>query len=97
MNAHTPGPWIACERGDYSDYDGNSAVIISSSELIRVAVVHHRGTADADANARLIAASPDLLSAAILAVKEFENEGQVFRDAISALKRAIGLAEGGNR
>jgi hypothetical protein len=46
------------------------------------------------ANARLIAAAPELLAGAKLAVEEFDQDGQVFRDAIGSMRRAIAKAEG---
>jgi hypothetical protein len=55
----TPSPWVACERGDYSDFEGNSSVILADGK--RVAVVHHAGDAESDVNARLIEKAPDML------------------------------------
>ena len=58
----TPGPWEACDPGDYGDFDGESRVVLGND--MRIAVVHwHEGDCRADANARLIAASPDLYDA----------------------------------
>ncbi len=61
--SHTPGPWEACDPGDYGDFDGESRVILGDDR--RIAVVHwspRLNTAQSDANARLIAAAPDLLA-----------------------------------
>lgn len=49
---HTPGPWEACERGDYGD-DG----IVILGDDMRIAVVNR------DEDAALIAAAPELLEA----------------------------------
>lgn len=58
---HTPGPWEACEPGDYSDYGGDSIVVLGND--MRITVV--QGSRQEDlANARLIAAAPELLAAA---------------------------------
>lgn len=53
---HTPGPWEACDRGDYGDYDGDCIVILGDDRRIAVVL----GT---DEEARLIMAAPELLAA----------------------------------
>lgn len=60
-NKHTPGPWEAADRGDYSDLRGNSRIVLGDDR--RIAIVQHSGCAEDEANARLIAAVPDLLEA----------------------------------
>ena len=79
--SHTKGPWEASDRGDYDDFDGDSRVVLGDD--IRVAVVHDRGTQEAEANARLIAAAPDMLEAleAMEVAYEAENnEAEFFKD-----------------
>ena len=61
MSKHTRGPWEAAERGDYGDLDGNSRVILGNWR--RIAIVQHKGDEEDEANARLIAAAPDMLEA----------------------------------
>ena len=63
MNKHTPGPWVKCDRGDYGDFDGNSVVILGDNSCVRVAVVHHNGSDEHDANANLFFAAPEMLEA----------------------------------
>lgn len=63
MTKHTPGPWVACGYGDYSDYDGKCRVVLGEGGDIRTAVVLGFDTPENEANARLIAAAPDLLEA----------------------------------
>ena len=58
---YTPGPWIASEHGDYSDFNGNSRVILGSD--MRIAAVHDDGEGEGKANARLAAAAPEMLFA----------------------------------
>ena len=58
---HTKGPWKACEHGGYGDYDGNCIVILGDD--LRVAIVLGSDNEETNANARLIAAAPDLLEA----------------------------------
>ena len=55
---HTKGPWEACSRGDYTDFDGNSQVILGND--MRIGVVHSYDI-EGEANARLIAAAPEML------------------------------------
>ena len=69
---HTPGPWKLCARGDYSDFDGDSAVITGEGDSVRIAVVHHAGTAEDQANANLIAAAPTMLAALLSFVEDVE-------------------------
>lgn len=89
---HTPGPWEACEPGAYSDFDGRSSVILGDD--MRIAVV--QGDSDSDiANARLIAAAPDLLEAAqaALTICERSNTGAAGEIAV-LLAPAIAKATG---
>ena len=62
MSKHTPGPWVKCDRGDYGDFDGNSVVILGDNSCVRVAVVHHNGSDEHDANANLFFAAPEMLA-----------------------------------
>jgi len=56
---HTPGPWESCDRGDYGDFDGMSQVILGNDMRICVA---HSSDKEGEANARLIAAAPEMIS-----------------------------------
>lgn len=58
---HTKGPWTASEHGAYGDYNGNSIVILGDD--LRIAVVLGYDNEETQANARLIAAAPELLEA----------------------------------
>jgi len=59
----TPGPWALMDKGDYSDFNGNSRVILSEDiggeNPFRIAVVHVSDD-EAEANARLIASAPEM-------------------------------------
>ena len=63
MSAHTPGPWVY----DF-DPDGNRHVVYSDDG--KVTELRFK---DAEANARLIAAAPDLLEACQRMVKWAED------------------------
>lgn len=67
---HTPRPWEACDVGDYSDYDGRCRVILGNDLRIAVVLGDHDESA---ANARLIAAAPDLLEALERCLNFIEN------------------------
>ena len=58
--AHTPGPWN-CNRSSASGYD----IVCSENSPTDVCVISRRDktTGEIDANARLIAAAPELLEA----------------------------------
>lgn len=92
---HTPGPWKRCERGDYSDFDGNSVVIVGRNDCCRVAVVHHEGHEEDEANARLISAAPELIETLreiVSLTKEsvLPNPVQVHAKACAAIAKAEG-------
>ena len=100
IKTHTPGPWEACDPGDYSDFDGQSVVILGDDR--RMAVV--QGDSDeAVANARLIAAAPAMLEALRDIRSWLLDSGQLIDDGIShpafvkannAANAAIALATG---
>jgi hypothetical protein len=93
---HTPGPWYAKYIGDRKP--------IGSNELIGVYQVNDgtRLIAEplSEANARLIAAAPDLLEALLLAYAALDNlPGSIAHDLIGdhvfeAAEAAIAKAEG---
>lgn len=65
MNQHTPGPWEAASAGDH-DIDGIGIFARNAAGMrYYIGRAHFMGTADpapAEANARLIAAAPDMLA-----------------------------------
>lgn len=91
MKKHTPGPWDNCAIGDYADYAGNSSVIIGDDR--RIAVVHNHGTGEDVANARLIAAAPEMLAACkafIHAMDEYGHPDKTDRLIRSAIYKVEG-------
>ena len=90
----TPGPWDACERGDYADFDGDSNVILGNDT--RIAVVQNSGTAEDDANAHLIAAAPEMYAALESAQKLIEaaqptlERVKVYKKVTASLAKARG-------
>lgn len=74
MTKHTPGPWVACGYGDYSDYEGKCRVVLGEGGDIRTAVVLGFDTPENEADARLIAAAPDLLEALQTIVKSLSDQ-----------------------
>lgn len=86
--AHTPGPWeYDAKKRNHSGYP----IYIHGEDWERLAAVsgHLNGDEESFANARLIAAAPELLEAAT----EFLNK-QTF-DTDEALRMAIAKATGG--
>lgn len=98
---HTPAPWEACNVGDYSDYDGQCRVILGDDLRIAVVLGDHDESA---ANARLMAAAPDLLGALeemanICAACTFETiriNGKYLdrKEAVSRARAAIAKVKG---
>ena len=91
MNTHTPGPWIK-DRNLITDQDGQD-----------IATVTYHQNGYVQANARLIAAAPDLLKAAKLALDALTTvydkgrgivKAELALHAFGNLKTAIEKAEG---
>ena len=82
--SHTPGPWTASEHGAYTDYKGNNIVILGDD--LRIAVVLGPDTDETQANARLIAAAPDLLEALEALLEGDFNVAEKARLAIAKAK-----------
>ena len=83
---HTPGPW-------YVERDGGSPYILDSEKLYRVAdVVSFHPSADA----RLIAAAPDLLDVArmLIEVNDAAEPRFTFRDCVMRARAAVARTEG---
>jgi hypothetical protein len=97
MNKHTPGPW---QVGMAFDNYGTTEIAIehmttAGNLIIAVALDGLQGQ---DANARLIAAAPDLLEALMLMRNRFldteGNHGQWEQEATDAADAAIAKATG---
>ncbi len=71
MSTHTPGPWVYDEGIVYPQEDHAGQAWIADI----------RGAVDADANARLIAAAPDLLQALKDILHTLEQEQDVYDGA----------------
>jgi len=103
MSEHTPGPWRV-EPGRETRV-GADIVIVSRNGLVAIACTIHEGAVNAEANARLIAAAPEML-AALEAAEALLNEHEhclredctnpgcvVYRQARAAIAKARGGAE----
>jgi hypothetical protein len=90
MSAHTPGPW----RYDYED--GHCGEIISSDGNYVFTFVDEPNETN-EPNARLIAAAPNLLDAAlrVLSHKRGEDDWLILAVDCRALEKAIAKATGG--
>jgi hypothetical protein len=84
-NEHTPGPW---------HYDGQAYIFGPKTEMIAMI----RGTGEGlpeDANARLLAAAPDLLAACKMAVNDYTySNHELWTSTCQVLLDAIAKAEG---
>ena len=91
MSEHTPGPWTVEEYGD----DDAPALVIHKDTESRVCFMatpgSHGDPATIEADARLIAAAPDLLKQLKLMVELFDGyQGMELRWAKDAIARAEG-------
>lgn len=98
--AHTPGPWAA----DKEDELGFQAdVLVADNRRKRIAACGHDGRwmadGEAEANARLIAAAPDLLAALKAMVASYDGVRDILCktviDKLANADAAIAKAEGG--
>ena len=98
-NKHTPGPWVI----EHLDWAQKGYVFINAKDHDAIAQVvwlmeddekMGRNSPTEEANARLIAAAPDLLQALIDAVDLIETvspfEGDTLRNARAAIAKATG-------
>lgn len=99
MSKHTPGPWYVYEHED----ERRIGVPLMAGRYVPHAVVRHPGdipNGTLDANARLIAAAPDLLRAiGDVRTRLIEHgHGQIpayaFSEIMEAIDAAIAKAEG---
>ena len=60
MNTYTPGPWRVAPASDYAP---SHELNVDAGTRAYICLAGVRGDANAEANARLIAAAPDLLHA----------------------------------
>ena len=89
MSAHTPGPWTIEE---YGDDDAPSLVIHKDTEsrvCFMATAGSHGDPARIEADARLIAAAPDMLSV-LKAVQPFIKDQQAFNATCAAIAKAEG-------
>ncbi len=93
---HTPGPWKAADQGE-GKRGKTLGICISGGNGMPLFFVP-RGTPTSEANARLIAAAPDLLNASKTLLERIDCDP--FRDiagvpsGIQRAKNAIAKAEG---
>lgn len=96
---HTPGPWTANPARFVAGANGDVAIVNDHHSLIAVAYVRN---GEEQANARLIAAAPDLLAAcrAVAGMEQRARAGEYIdwtsngNEAIQLVRAAIAKAEG---
>jgi hypothetical protein len=101
MSGHTPGPWateyMKSSRGGYAQqiFDANG-VLVATAAWYPVRVSESTTATNREANARLIAAAPDLLEALEAMYEMFNGNGITPDDdaAIIAARSAIAKATG---
>jgi hypothetical protein len=88
-NKHTPGPWEACDRGDYCD----EGIVILGNDM-RVAVVNSEDDTD------IIAAAPEMYEALKATKRDFLKWAEIrggigtYAGAIARIDAALAKAEG---
>lgn len=95
---HTPGPWfVGPNPRDFNQTSIMSSVKTRMGDNIEVANLY----GDSQANARLIAAAPNLLTAVVSAIAllslNMPTKGTVEYETLQELKSAHKMATGGGR
>jgi hypothetical protein len=91
---HTPGPWVVhFSRAQVDAFDGEDGQPLPVCKLLWPTT--ERSEAETYVNAKLIAASPDLLAACKRALAVFRAQGESTRrgNVLAALEDAISKAE----
>jgi len=89
---HTPGPWEAWVKDGWHVSDGTDR-IADLAEFDDQCFGYDGAIELEEANARLIAAAPELLEACI-AVRAFDNNGPSWHQAMRKIDLAIAKATG---
>ena len=94
MSKHTPGPWHHTGR-EFNDVRDSDDELVAVALHLRVGQPE-RSIHEAEANARLIAAAPDLLEAAqqVLSHKRGEDDWLILAVHCRVLEAAIAKATG---
>lgn len=94
--AHTPGPWTCDEPSNWHGLDARVFVPEPYGVVAQVPIEAWRPRSIGRANARLIAAAPELLGALKIIVSDFETDyvldGKVVDDPPAMYQRAWRLA-----
>ena len=104
ISKHTPGPWIVCTPSDSTDYlciEEDSQLVGEASTIAEVNL-GGEGISEqiGSANARLIAAAPDLLAALQEIIKQADDPDNEADDELvsqidwQGIRAAIAKAEG---
>lgn len=92
VHSHTPGPWHIRNGADFEVYEGgDNPHTVASGELV-VAHISRQG-GKSDANARLIAAAPEMLELCKRVLRDNER-GCLTIDTVQLITDAIAKAEG---
>ena len=102
MTEHTPGPWRTVQEADYEPPEMSVCMIVENAVPDRDETAIHIAfafgcTEQAQADARLIAAAPELLAAcetAIHALRLSESCQDEINDATDLIRAAIAKARG---
>ena len=89
MSGHTPGPWIISQPTGYND---SGAIEQIGTGFVIASDIFGKSKEETEANARLMAAAPDLLAACKVALYNLASPESLRH----ILEDAINKAEGGH-
>jgi hypothetical protein len=96
MSKHTPGPWATTEAVTTREVDGyeTTACAVNRADVGQAIALVYAGFGDGPANARLIAAAPELLEALKDLFTVAQANGWAEDARYMRARRAIAKAEG---
>lgn len=97
--SHSPRPWTVQKLPAHPNYPNWVPYCVRSQQNVHLATVGHVDRHDEEkqeANARLMAAAPDLLAACkhFVAILDGYPQAEIWDEAIKEAKHAIDLTEG---
>lgn len=88
MSAHTPGPWMVLPSVDR----GQFCILTEHGNRIDIAVTYGSSAVPREANAKLIAAAPELLEA-LIAVRDRKHTPDLWEMVNAAITKATGAQQ----
>jgi hypothetical protein len=93
---HTPGPWKVERHGmNFQDCDTDTEIWNQNTHIATINEAHGQHEVDDQANARLIAAAPEMLDALIMIQQAYKRPGslELYREAVGVALKVLAKLE----